>query len=99
LEKFFWPLLAAGLLLALSYYSVLWTESLRLAVECGVWQSYCTSMCFGPTSVIRCAALPLDSAPQVPVVTPEKFVYGLRHTPDLAPRIGVLIFDEGHQFD
>ena len=36
---------------------------------------------------------------QILVVTPEKFVYVLRHAPDLAQRIGVLIFDEGHQFD
>lgn len=36
---------------------------------------------------------------QVLVVTPEKFVYVLRHTPELAAHIGVLIFDEGHQFD
>jgi hypothetical protein len=36
---------------------------------------------------------------QILVVTPEKFVYVLRHTPELAANIGVLIFDEGHQFD
>ena len=36
---------------------------------------------------------------QVLVVTPEKFVYVLRHSPELAPQIGVLILDEGHQFD
>jgi POLQ-like helicase len=36
---------------------------------------------------------------QILVVTPEKFVYVLRHTPELASHIGVLIFDEGHQFD
>lgn len=39
------------------------------------------------------------AVPQVLVVTPEKFVYVLRHNPDLAPSIGVLVFDEGHQFD
>lgn len=36
---------------------------------------------------------------QILVVTPEKFVYVLRHSPELAANIGVLIFDEGHQFD
>lgn len=36
---------------------------------------------------------------QILVVTPEKFVYVLRHNPELAEYIGVLIFDEGHQFD
>jgi POLQ-like helicase len=33
------------------------------------------------------------------VVTPEKLVYVLRHAPELAERIGLLVFDEGHQFD
>jgi POLQ-like helicase len=33
------------------------------------------------------------------VVTPEKLIYMLRHFPDLAQRIGLLIYDEGHQFD
>lgn len=33
------------------------------------------------------------------VTTPEKLVYLLRHEPALADSIGLLIFDEGHQFD
>lgn len=33
------------------------------------------------------------------VVTPEKLVYVLRHAPELANRIGLLLYDEGHQFD
>ncbi len=33
------------------------------------------------------------------VVTPEKLVYVLRHTPELASKIGLMIFDECHQFD
>ncbi|HHH0486161.1 TPA: DEAD/DEAH box helicase, partial [Yersinia enterocolitica] len=33
------------------------------------------------------------------VTTPEKLVYLLRHEPTLADTIGLLIFDEGHQFD
>ena len=36
---------------------------------------------------------------QILVVTPEKLLYVLRHSPDLANNIGLLIFDEGHQFD
>lgn len=37
---------------------------------------------------------------QILVVTPEKLVYVLRHTPaELAENIGLLIYDEGHQFD
>lgn len=33
------------------------------------------------------------------VSTPEKLVYLLRHEPSLAEEVGLLIFDEGHQFD
>ncbi len=36
---------------------------------------------------------------QILVMTPEKLVYTLRHAPELAARIGLLIYDEGHQFD
>lgn len=33
------------------------------------------------------------------IVTPEKLLYMLRRAPDLADRIGLVIYDEGHQFD
>jgi len=33
------------------------------------------------------------------VSTPEKFNYVLRHDPKLAQNIGLIIYDEGHQFD
>jgi POLQ-like helicase len=36
---------------------------------------------------------------QILVVTPEKLVYVLRHNPEIAKHIGLLIYDEGHQFD
>lgn len=36
---------------------------------------------------------------QILVVTPEKLVYVLRHSPKLASDTGILVFDEGHQFD
>lgn len=36
---------------------------------------------------------------QVFVVTPEKLVFVLRYNPKLAPQIGLLVYDEGHQFD
>lgn len=36
---------------------------------------------------------------QILVVTPEKLLYVLRHAPELASHLGLLIFDEGHQFD
>jgi replicative superfamily II helicase len=37
--------------------------------------------------------------PTVIVSTPEKFVYLLRHQPELADHIALAIYDEGHQFD
>lgn len=36
---------------------------------------------------------------QILITTPEKLLYVLRHTPELAQNIGLIIFDEGHQFD
>ena len=36
---------------------------------------------------------------QILSITPEKLVYVLRQTPELAENIGLLILDEGHQFD
>ncbi len=33
------------------------------------------------------------------VLTPEKFLYVLRQTPSLVQYIGIVVYDEGHQFD
>jgi superfamily II DNA/RNA helicase len=33
------------------------------------------------------------------IVTPEKLLYMLRRAPELASRIGLIVYDEGHQFD
>ncbi|MCF8474594.1 MAG: DEAD/DEAH box helicase [Emcibacter sp.] len=41
----------------------------------------------------------IPETPTVIVSTPEKLVYLLRHEPVLAEKIGLLILDEGHQFD
>jgi len=41
----------------------------------------------------------LDPQKTILVSTPEKLVYLLRHQPELKEKIGLLIFDEGHQFD
>lgn len=41
----------------------------------------------------------LFSQQQILIITPEKLVYVLRHAPELASHVGLLIFDEGHQFD
>lgn len=37
--------------------------------------------------------------PTVIITTPEKLVYLLRHKPELAETISLVIYDEGHQFD
>jgi len=36
---------------------------------------------------------------QIVVVTPEKLLYVLRHNPELINILGLVIYDEGHQFD
>ena len=36
---------------------------------------------------------------QVLVMTPEKCLYLMRHSPEIANGLGLLIYDEGHQFD
>jgi POLQ-like helicase len=36
---------------------------------------------------------------QIVVVTPEKLLYVLRHNPELINVLGLVIYDEGHQFD
>lgn len=41
----------------------------------------------------------LVSGRAILVMTPEKLVYVLRQVPELASRVGVLVLDEGHQFD
>jgi superfamily II DNA/RNA helicase len=41
----------------------------------------------------------LDGIRQVLVMTPEKLSYALRHAPEMASSIGLLLYDEGHQFD
>lgn len=39
------------------------------------------------------------SIPHVIVITPEKLLYLLRQKPNLIEKIGLVIYDEGHQFD
>lgn len=41
----------------------------------------------------------VDKAPRVVVLTPEKLLYVLRHEPDLVEELGLIVYDEGHQFD
>jgi len=40
-----------------------------------------------------------SETPTIVVATPEKLVYLLRHKPELAGAISLVIYDEGHQFD
>lgn len=39
------------------------------------------------------------ATPHIVILTPEKFLYVLRQRPDLVEQIGLVIYDEGHQFD
>lgn len=41
----------------------------------------------------------ITPSPSIVVATPEKLVYLLRHKPELAEAISLVIYDEGHQFD
>jgi superfamily II DNA/RNA helicase len=43
--------------------------------------------------------LGIPSKSQILIVTPEKLLYILRQHPELAEKLKLLIFDEGHQFD
>ena len=43
--------------------------------------------------------LTLEVRKKILVITPEKLTYLLRHYPELGKSIGLLIYDEGHQFD
>ncbi len=40
-----------------------------------------------------------DTRKAILVTTPEKLLYITRHQPDLASQMGLVIYDEGHQFD
>lgn len=41
----------------------------------------------------------IPSSQYILVLTPEKFLYLLRQTPSLLRDIGIVVYDEGHQFD
>jgi superfamily II DNA/RNA helicase len=40
-----------------------------------------------------------ETVKRILILTPEKFVYLLRTSPEISNLIGLLIYDEGHQFD
>ena len=41
----------------------------------------------------------IESAPKVVVLTPEKLLYTLRQESDIVQKAGLVVYDEGHQFD
>lgn len=43
--------------------------------------------------------LQIESKPQVVVLTPEKLLFLLRQEPDIVSSAGLVVYDEGHQFD
>jgi POLQ-like helicase len=51
------------------------------------------------SEIIDLLGVTVVAQPHVVVLTPEKLLYVLRQRPDLVERIGLVIYDEGHQFD
>jgi Lhr-like helicase len=49
--------------------------------------------------VAEALAIALADAKTILVLTPEKLLYIFRHSPEITKHIGLLILDEGHQFD
>ncbi len=43
--------------------------------------------------------LEIETRPQVVVLTPEKLLFLLRQEPDIVSNAGLVVYDEGHQFD
>lgn len=43
--------------------------------------------------------LEIETKPQVVVLTPEKLLFLLRQEPDIISNAGLVVYDEGHQFD
>jgi len=41
----------------------------------------------------------LETEKLILILTPEKFIYMMRHAPEIVDEVGLLIYDEGHQFD
>jgi len=41
----------------------------------------------------------LDTNNLILIITPEKLMYMLRSLPELAAKVGLIVYDEGHQFD
>ncbi|RZK25909.1 MAG: DEAD/DEAH box helicase, partial [Flavobacterium sp.] len=41
----------------------------------------------------------LETEKLILILTPEKFIYMMRHAPEIIDEVGLLVYDEGHQFD
>lgn len=52
-----------------------------------------------PDITIDIFDLTIESKPQVVVLTPEKLLYTLRQDPEIVLKAGLVVYDEGHQFD
>lgn len=52
-----------------------------------------------PDITIDIFNLTIESKPQVIVLTPEKLLYTLRQKPEIVQKAGLVVYDEGHQFD
>jgi len=95
--------------------SALMTERARLVVVVAPFRALCHEIRDSLSTAFRNELVTIDelsdalqydftldewfTQPSILVVTPEKLVYVLRQEPGLAQRVGLLIYDEGHQFD
>lgn len=51
------------------------------------------------SELLELLGLAVFQTPQVAVLTPEKLLYVLRQEPRFIEKLGLIIYDEGHQFD
>lgn len=95
--------------------SAFYSERTKLAVVVAPFRALCHEIRDGLVIAFRAESIRIDEISDVPqddfdletsgdelhvyILTPEKLLYLFRQKPDLAQRIGLLVYDEGHQFD
>jgi superfamily II DNA/RNA helicase len=95
--------------------SAFFSQRTKLAVVVAPFRALCHEIRDSLVIAFRGEGIRIDEVSDVPqndfklahdayethvlILTPEKLLYLIRQTDDLAQRIGLLIYDEGHQFD
>lgn len=95
--------------------SAFFSKRTKLAVVVAPFRALCHEIRDSLAIAFRSERIRIDEVSDVPqddfklddagdethvlILTPEKLLYLIRQTDDLAQRIGLLIYDEGHQFD